>query len=165
MSEPGSGTDAPATKAKRSPAGYAERLYVTWYWWPLPLLAAVILAAEVHMGYGGVRAWLPYVVLIPLTVAILWKAGHTRIWVTDDELLVADARLPRSFVGAVEIIPATAKRKALGPHLDPAAFVVHRGWVGPLVRVRLTDPADPTPYWIFSTRHPERLAELLRAAS
>ena len=165
MSDPGSGTEAPSSKAKRSPAGYSERLYVTWYWWPLPLLAAVILAAEVHMGYAGVRAWLPYVVLVPLTLAIIVKAGRTRVWIADDELRVADARLPRSFVGAVEIIPVNAKRKALGPQLDPAAFVVHRGWVGPLVRVRLTDPADPTPYWIFSTRHPERLAELLRAAS
>ena len=162
MSEPGSGTEAPTTKAK---AGYAERLYVTWYWWPLPLLAALILAAEIHMGYGGVRAWLPYAVLLPLTAAILWKAGRTRIAVTGDELLVDDARLPRSFVGAVQIVPVTAKRKALGPQLDPTAFVVHRGWVGPLLRVQLTDPADPTPYWIFSTRHPERLAELLRAAS
>jgi DUF3093 family protein len=165
VSDPGSGTDAPSTKTKPSQAGYSERLYVTWYWWPLPLLAAVLLAAEVHMGYGGVRAWLPYVVLIPLTLAILWKAGRTPVSVTGDELRVADARLPLALAGQVEIIPATAKRKALGPHLDPAAFVVHRGWVGPLVRVRLTDPADPTPYWIFSTRHPERLAELLRAAT
>jgi Protein of unknown function (DUF3093) len=162
VSEPGSGTEAPATQANQ--IRYAERLYVTWYWWPLPLLAAVILAAEVHMGYGGVRAWLPYTVLVPLTLAILWWAGRARITVGDGELRVADGRIPLALLGAVEILPATAKRKALGPHLDPAAFVVHRGWVGPLLRVRLTDPADPTPYWIFSTRHPERLAELLRAA-
>jgi hypothetical protein len=165
VSEPGGGTEAPATKAKQSRPGYAERLYVTWYWWPLPLLAALILAAEVHMGYGGLRAWLPYAVLLPLTALIIFRMGRTPVVVTDDELLVADARLPRSFVGAVQIIPVNAKRKALGPHLDPAAFVVHRGWVGPLLRVQLTDPADPTPYWIFSTRHPDRLAELLRASS
>ena len=165
MSNPESGTDAPTTRARRSRADYSERLYVTWYWWPLPLLAAVILAAEVHMGYGGVRSWLPYVVLVPLTVAIIVKTGRTRVWISEDELRVGDARLPLSFAGAVEIIPVTAKRKALGPQLDPAAFVVHRGWVGPLLRVRLTDPADPTPYWIFSTRHPERLAERLRPAS
>lgn len=163
MSEPGSGTEAPATKANR--LRYAERLFVTWYWWPLPLLAAVILAAEVHMGYGGVRAWLPYTVLVPLTLAILWWAGRARITIADGELRVADARIPLALIGPVEILPVTAKRKALGPQLDPAAFVVHRGWVGPLLRVQLTDPADPTPYWIFSTRHPERLAELLRATN
>lgn len=163
MQDPGSGTEAPAPIDTR--ASYSERLYVTWYWWPLPMLAALILAAEIHMGYGGVRAWLPYVVLLPLTALIIFRMGRTRVWIDGDELRVADAHLPLSFVGAVQIVPVKAKRKALGPHLDPAAFVIHRGWVGPLVRVQLTDPADPTPYWIFSTRHPERLAELLRAAS
>ncbi|WP_416332599.1 DUF3093 family protein [Amycolatopsis echigonensis] len=47
---------------------------------------------------------------------------------------------------------------------DPAAFVLHRGWVGPAVRFTLTDPADPTPYWLFSTRKPQRVVELLRGA-
>jgi hypothetical protein len=165
VTNPGSGSEAPATKAKRSRPGYTERLYVTWYWWPLPLLAALILAAEVHMGYGGLRAWLPYTVLLPLTAAIIFRMGRTPVVVTPDELRVGDANLPLSFVGTVQVIPVNAKRKALGPHLDPAAYLVHRGWVGPLLRVQLTDPADPTPYWIFSTRHPERLAELLRTAS
>ena len=50
----------------------------------------------------------------------------------------------------------------LGPDLDPAAFVLHTGWVGPVLRVMLTDPADPTPYWVFSVRHAEQLAALLR---
>ena len=31
-----------------------------------------------------------------------------------------------------------------------------------LVRVDLNDPADPHPYWLVSTRHPERLADALR---
>jgi hypothetical protein len=154
--------DAPSAGTRRGAARYSERLYVTWYWWPLPLLAATILAAEVHMGYGGVRAWLPYVVLLPLTLALIIRMGRTKVLVTPDELRVGDARLPLRFVGAVEIIPPSAKRAAMGRHLDPAAFVVHRGWVGPMLRVRLTDPADPTPYWMFSTRHPERLAESLR---
>ena len=32
------------------------------------------------------------------------------------------------------------------------------------VRVPLTDPADPTPYWLVSTRHPARLVAALDAA-
>jgi hypothetical protein len=160
VQDPGTGTDSQASNTNT--ITYSERLYVTWYWWPLPMLAALILAAEIHMGYGGLRAWLPYAVLLPLTAALIIKLGLTRIRVTDTELRIGDARLPREFVGEIEIIPFTGKRRALGPDLDPAAFVVHRSWVRPLLRMQLTDPADPTPYWIFSTRHPERLAELLR---
>ena len=142
---------------------YRERLYVTWYWWLLPLVAAGLLAAEVHLGYPGVRAWLPYVVLLPLTALLIWRAGSTNVRVQDGELWVGKAHLPLHFVGEVQIVPTKDKRRALGPHLDPAAFVMHRGWVGPVVRLRQTDPEDPTPYWIFSTRHPDRLVEALRA--
>jgi hypothetical protein len=29
--------------------------------------------------------------------------------------------------------------------------------------VDITDPSDPTPYWLFSTRKPEELVAALRA--
>lgn len=141
---------------------YRERLYVPWWGWPLPLLAAGLLAAEIHMGYPGVRAWLPYVIFLPLMVAWLLSMGRAKLAVAGEELVVGKARLPLRFVGEVEVIPRERKRKAMGPELDPAAYVLHRGWIGPLVRVHLTDPEDPTPYWVFSTRKPEVVAELLR---
>ncbi|KAA9153353.1 DUF3093 family protein [Amycolatopsis acidicola] len=146
----------------RAGTQHSERLYVPWWGWPLPLLAAVLLAAEIHMGYPGVRAWLPYLILVPLMVAFLISLGWTRIAVADGELRAGKARLPLEYVGEVEVIAQDRKRKALGPELDPAAFVAHRGWVGPLLRVHLTDPRDPTPYWVLSSRRPEALAELLR---
>jgi len=31
-----------------------------------------------------------------------------------------------------------------------------------MVRVRVNDPEDPTPYWLFSTRRAEEIAELIR---
>jgi hypothetical protein len=142
---------------------YRERLYVTWYWWLLPLVAAGLLAAEVHLGYPGVRAWLPYVLLLPLTALLIWRSGRASVRVQDGELWVGDAHLPLRFVGETQIVSAKDKRRVLGPHLDPAAYVLHRGWIGPVVRLRLTDPDDPTPYWVFSTRHPDRLVEALRA--
>ncbi|MGX7826781.1 DUF3093 domain-containing protein [Actinokineospora sp. 24-640] len=159
MTDP-SGTARTDSATQRS---HAERLYVTWYWWPLPLIAASLLAAEVHMGYPGVRAWLPYVVLVPLAVFAIVRAGGTRVAVEDGELRVGEARLPLEFVGEVEVFGPGEKRAALGPNLDPAAYLLHRGWVGPLVRVRVADPADPTPYWLFSTRHPDRVVAALQA--
>jgi hypothetical protein len=142
---------------------YRERLYVTWYWWPLPLVAAALLAAEVHLGYPGVRAWLPYVLLLPLTLLLLWRAGSTSVRVQDGELWVGKAHLPLRYVGETQVVSTKDKRRVLGPHLDPAAFVVHRGWIGSVIRLRQTDPEDPTPYWVISTRHPDRLVEALRA--
>jgi hypothetical protein len=144
---------------------YSERLYVPWWGWPLPLLGGGLLAAEIHMGYPGVRAWLPYLIMLPLVVLLLLALSRASVRVTggeEPELWVGDAHLPLRHAGQVDVIDRAGKRRALGPDGDPAAFVVHRGWVGPVVRVWLTDPADPTPYWLFSTRRPEALAQLLR---
>ena len=47
--------------------------------------------------------------------------------------------------------------------MDPAAFVLHRTWVGPMVLVVLDDPDDPTPYWLISSRDPEKLIAALRS--
>jgi hypothetical protein len=33
--------------------------------------------------------------------------------------------------------------------------------VGPLVRLEVTDPDDPTPYWVFSVREPDLLIAAL----
>lgn len=159
-------TDSAAGKAPTERAatttGHSERLHVTWYLWLLPLLGAGLLAAEIHLGYPGVRAWLPYVVLLPLTVVLIWRAGRARVRIADGELHVGDAHLPLEHVGTVEVFGAKEKRAVLGRGLDPTAFVLHRSWVRSLVRVEVTDPEDPTPYWVFSTRHPDQVATLLR---
>lgn len=131
-------------------------------WWYLPFVGiAVLLGAEVHMGYPGVRSWLGYAITVPLfVIALLWL-GRTRVRVTGSELQVGPAALPLRYVGRVDTVAKADKQQALGPELDPAAFMMHRGWIGPLVRVELTDPDDPTPYWVVSVRDPERLVAAL----
>lgn len=141
---------------------YRERLYLPWYHWLLPVFAAGLLAAEVNMGYPGVRAWLPYVLTIPLTLLILWRFGSAKVLVQDGELHVGEAHLPLRFAGETQIIPGKLKRQVLGPAFDPAAFALHRTWVGPMVWIHITDEDDPTPYWLVSSRHPERLVAAIR---
>ncbi|WP_084432569.1 DUF3093 domain-containing protein [Kibdelosporangium aridum] len=141
---------------------HSERLSVSWWSWPMPMIGAALMAATVHLGYQGIRSWLPYVILLPLMAFLLFWAGRAKVKVADGELWVADAHLPLKFVGEVEVLGVHDKRRALGRDLDPAAFVLHRGWIPTALRVHLTDPDDPTPYWIFSTRSPEKLAALLR---
>ena len=131
-------------------------------WWYLPAVAvAVLLGAEVHMGYPGVRSWIGYAILVPLAVLVLVGLSRIRVRVTDDELQVGTARLALRHVGRVDVVAKRDKQIALGPQLDPAAFLMHRGWVGPVVRVEVTDPDDPTPYWVLSVRDPEAFLRAL----
>ncbi|WP_189168783.1 DUF3093 domain-containing protein [Pilimelia anulata] len=149
----------------RTPAGprYAERLRVPHWWWLLALAGAAGLAAELWLGAPGVRAWLPFAVLLPVAVAGLWWLGRLRITVTGDELRVDDARLPLRFVADAVPIDAAGRRLLLGQAADPLAFVIQRPWVAGAVQVVLADPADPTPYWVVSSRDPVALAAAVMA--
>jgi hypothetical protein len=154
---------APATEpATSGTSGFDERLSVPW-WWYLPSTGvAVLLGAEIHMGYPGLRSWLGYAVLIPLAALVLVWLGRVRVQVRDGELRAGPATLPLRYVGRVDVIrDRDAKQEALGPDLDPAAHLLHRAWVKPVVRLEVTDPQDPTPYWVVSVRDADALVRAL----
>lgn len=139
-----------------------------WWWWPLGFGLAALIAAEVNMGVRSLPTWLPYAVMLTVAVGVLLWLGRSEVRVVQDgadgevELWSGEAHLPVAIITRSAEVPASAKSAALGRQLDPAAFVHHRGWVGPMVLVVLQDPDDPTPYWLISTRHPDRLLAALQ---
>ncbi len=146
---------------------YRERLWVPWWWWPLAFALAGLIAFEVDLGVAARPAWLPFVTLFAVaTGALLWL-GRVEIRVTAGdsgvELWAGEAHLPVTVIARSAEIPPSAKSAALGRQLDPAAYVLHRAWVGPMILVVLDDPDDPTPYWLVSCRHPERVLSALRS--
>jgi hypothetical protein len=87
----------------------------------------------------------------------------TRVRVQDGELRAGSAHIPLTLLREPQSLDADATRYALGPGLDARAHVCLRGWVRTAVRVEVDDPADPTPYWIVSTRRPDALVAALGA--
>ena len=144
-------------------ARYAERYVVPWWAWLAGLALGVMLAGEFDLSGASLVGWVPYGLLLVLIFGGLWWVGRVRVAVTGTELLVDDARLPLSCVAEVQRIGPDTKRRLLGPGTHPLAFVVQRPWIRGTVRVVLDDPADPTPYWLISSRHPDRLIEALTA--
>ena len=155
---------------------YRERLWVPWWWWPPAFALATLIAVEFNMGIPALPDWLPFATLFTITAAALLWAGRAEIRVTagptgpDDptdragvQLWAGDAHLPVTVVTRSAEIPRSAKSAALGRQLDPAAFVLHRAWIGPMVLLVLDDPDDPTPYWLVSCRHPDRVLSALRS--
>ena len=142
-----------------------------WWWWPLGFALAALIAFEVNLGHLGTAAlpdWLPYATLFTVAAGALLWLGRVEIRVTADsavpggvELWAAEAHLPVKVIARSAEVAPSAKSAALGRQLDPAAYVLHRAWVGPMVLVVLDDPDDPTPYWLVSCRHPERVLSAL----
>ena len=138
-----------------------------WWWWPVALGFAALLAAEVNMSILRPPVWVPYAVLGGIAAVVLVRLSRTELRVvdngTDIELWAGQAHLPTSVIERSAEVPKSAKSAALGRQLDPAAFILHRTWIGPMVLVVLNDPDDPTPYWLVSSRHPDRVLSALRA--
>ena len=156
----GAGTDTGGAAGVR----YVERLRPPWWWYLVALGVASLLAAEFHVAGVRLLDWIPFGVLLPLSVAVVWSFGRSTLEIADDELRIRSAHLPLEYVTGAVALDAHILRRVVGREGDPAAFVSVRPWIATGVQVWLDDPDDPTPYWIVSTRSPDRVVSLLRTA-
>jgi hypothetical protein len=145
--------------------GYRESLRTPWWWYPAALGVAAILAAEFHISGYSLTDWIPFCTLLPLSIALVWWLGHSRLVVTSSEVSIRGAHLPLRYVSDAVALDARTLRRVIGREGDPRSFVAIRPWIGPGVQLQLDDPDDPTPYWVISTRRPELVAQLLRPRS
>ena len=141
---------------------YRERL------WPSPwiiVIAALVVPASlltfaaIDLIVGAVTG----IVLFGGVVAIA-TASAPVIEVSNGMLRAGSARVPLSFVGDVLVARGADARHERGPGLDARAHLVLRPDIDPIARIALTDPEDPAPYWVVSSRRPEELAAAIAAA-
>jgi hypothetical protein len=121
-------------------------------------LLALLVALPPPAAYGSGA------VMAVLVVLVLLGYGGARVTVVDGVFTAGRARIPVTFLRDPEPLEAAEVRAAAGVEADARAYLVLRPYVGTAVRVHLSDPADPTPYWLVSTRHPGTLAAELTAA-
>lgn len=153
-----------STPADQSPAQtvlYSERLLpAVWIWLVVAGIAGTFILAfiPISLTVGYVVA---LVAALILTVLLLISTPVIRV--TADTLQVGRAQIERRWIGEVEAFRGDDATQQRGPAMNATAFLCIRGWIDPVVRIEITDPADRTPYWLTSTRHPEKLVDALRS--
>ncbi len=143
---------------------YAERLSVPLRWWVqgTMLVATVWLAVVVALPPTG--AWsVTGLLLLGMTLLFL-SYGGVRLRVEGGEFHAGRARIAVGLLGPVSALDADETRRRAGVDADARAYLVLRPYLKRAVLVRLADPADPTPYWLVSSRHPDALAAALTRA-
>lgn len=95
------------------------------------------------------------------TIWVLLIFRAPRIQVTNSYLRVGNVTIPRKQIGLPQVVEKSEIFAERGPKLDPAAHKVFQGSVKTAVKIPITDPSDPTPYWLVSTRNPAKLVEVL----
>jgi hypothetical protein len=143
---------------------YRERLRVPTVWWFLGLLAAGTTWVTVVVAGGPVFAAAVTLVTAVFVAMSLAAYGRAEVAVSTEGFRAGSALLPLWAVGTVTSLDAERTRDLAGPGADSRAFLELRGYVRTAVRVQVVDEIDPTPYWLVSTRHPQRCAQALQAA-
>lgn len=145
-----------------TPALFREQLRTPWWWYLVGAFGGALLAVELSLAGADIPDWIPLVVLVVLGCTVVWSFGRATIELRADEIRVRGAHLPLVYVSGAVALDASTLRRVIGREGDPAAFLSIRPWVGPGVQLWLDDPDDPTPYWVVSSRHPDRLVQLVR---
>jgi len=99
-----------------------------------------------------------------IAVIVLLLASAPRVAVRDGVLYAGRAHIPVTLLGDGEWFTGSDARDLRGPGLPRDAWHLIRGGIDGLVRVPVLDPDDPTPFWVISSRTPDRLVAAIRRA-
>ncbi|GAA3866044.1 DUF3093 domain-containing protein [Leifsonia kafniensis] len=141
---------------------YREKL------WPSPwvfLATALVIPASILV-------LMPISPLAGIITAIVFYGGivlaltltSPRIEVADGILTAGHARISVDQLGDVDCFDGAEATAERGPRMDMRAWLLLRGWISSIVRIQIADPGDPAPYWIVSTRNPQKLAAAIEGS-
>lgn len=144
---------------------FAERLSVPLRWWVQGTMLIATLWLALVVAVPGVVAWSVTAACLAVMVALFVSYGAARVSVAGDVLRAGRAQISTAHVGAVTALDADAMRLQAGRDADVRAYLLLRPYLKRGVRVDLDDPSDPAPYWLISSRRPDRIVEALARTS
>lgn len=150
------------TRPDTSP-DYRERLGVPLRWWVQGTMLVASLWLALVVALPGLIAWATTAVALALLAAAFLSYGNARIEVHDGVLRAGRARIAAVHLGTAVALDAEETRRTAGREADARAYLLLRPYLKRGVKVAITDPADPAPYWLLSTRHPDELVRALAA--
>ncbi len=144
-------------------SGCTERLWPPPTWWVGAAVAALAVWLVLSAAVPAPAALLGGAITGAVALGGLAALGSVRVGVRDGEFVAGRAHVPLRWCGELVALDGEAARRARGTDADARAFLLLRPYLGRCVRVQLVDPADPTPYWLVSARHPERIVAAVLA--
>jgi hypothetical protein len=142
---------------------YRERLHVPLRWWVQGVMFVATLWLALVVAVPGTLAWSATAAILALMSLAFVAYGSARIEVVDGHLRAGRARIEAFHLGGAESLDAEATRRTAGVEADARAYLLLRPYLKRAVKVEITDAADPAPYWLLGTRHPDALASALTA--
>jgi hypothetical protein len=140
---------------------YSERLGVPLRWWVQGTMLVASLWLALVVALPQPVAWAISGGALALLAGMLLSYGSALVEVGPQGLRAGRARIGAEHLGAGDALDAEETRRTAGREADARAYLLIRPYIARAVRVQITDPDDPTPYWLVSSRHPDALAGAL----
>ena len=149
-----------STSAHNSPVVFKERASWPIWLWAFLLFLSGSLSIAIWAALGN--TWAEVSMLTQL-VGLLFLSQSTplQIEVTADLLRVGPARIERKYISGVTSLTSEEMRILRGPKINTAAYMQIRFWISTGVKITISDPKDPTPYWLVSSKKAHQLAGAL----
>ena len=141
---------------------YAERLTVPLRWWVQGTMLVASLWLAFIVAVPEPLAWSIAAGALVAMVALFVGYGRPRVSVENGTFSAGRAHIGLEHVGEVTALDADGVRRQAGVDADARAYLLLRPYLKRGVRVDITDPADPAPYWLVSCRHPEAQVTAVR---
>ncbi len=120
------------------------------------------IVIAVWAGLGNTSALIAAIISSAFT-AYLYSISTLRISVERDSYSVGRATIEKKYLGDIRVLTAEEFRSLRGPGINPGAFHAFRFWIKCGLQVEIKDSRDPTPYWLVSSKSPEKLREALQS--
>lgn len=130
------------------------------------IVSAAVAAPMAALVIAPIDTTLALVAGVVVGVAIVGflVAASPVVEIRDGVLIAGRAHIDVAFTGEAVVHTGADAQYARGPGLHPRSWHLIRGGIDGVVVVAITDPDDPAPSWVISTRTPDRLVAVLRRA-
>lgn len=153
-----------SSAAAAAPSGaplFSERLLPSAAGWFGIVAFAVVLGIALTVA-GPVVAVITCAVALVVGCAVAWWTSPV-VEVRDGVLRAGRTEIPTALLADVVKLDREGVRTQMGTGWDARAFACLRTWTGGAIRADVVDPADPTPFWVVSTRRADDLAAAVTA--
>lgn len=141
---------------------YTERLWPnTWLYIILLLTipSTMLLFMPLNTTLGIALAPIVYI-----SAALIFTLASPKITVAEGHFSAGYANIPVAYLGEITELDSDELTLAIGIEADARAYLLVRGWIHKALKITNTDPTDPAPYWIITTRRPQALKTALEQA-
>ncbi len=130
--------------------------------WVLAFIYFLLLSLVIAL-WAAFDNTVAFTSFVAATIAIIYIAQAMRSTITFDgkELRIDRAHIESKYLGKVTILDSEAMRLLRTRNADPAAYLAIKFWTPIGIKIEVTDPRDPTPYWLITSKRGEEIAALL----